>query len=76
MFFHLNDVPVGSWIWTFCWAVEKSGYGRLMSPGTMKTQKSMQKLQVRFSQHLLRTHRVSAPMLGLGVQNQCLAFIK
>lgn len=38
-----------------------------MSPGTIKAQQSIQKLQVRISKHLWSTHCVSVRVLGLGV---------
>lgn len=42
----------------------------------IKAQRSVQKLQIRFSQCILSAYCVSAPMLGLGAYNSYLAFIK
>lgn len=69
MFFHLNNVPVGGWIPAFRWAVEKSGWGGLPSPGGIKAQKPIQKLQVRVRKCIWSTHCVSAPELGLGTKD-------
>lgn len=56
----------------FCWAVQKSGWGGLMSPGKIKAPKPIWKI----SKCIWSVLRVSAPVLGLDTQNECPAFIK